>query len=37
MKTTTALLPVGRAFFLRATALDYGGAAYLSDIHLIVN
>lgn len=31
-----ALFPVGRPFRLRATALDYGGAALASDVWLIV-
>jgi hypothetical protein len=31
------LLPTGRPFVLRATALDYGGDAYVSDVYLIVN
>jgi hypothetical protein len=30
------LLPAGKPFTLRATALDYGGAAYVSDVYLIV-
>jgi hypothetical protein len=32
----SSLLPAGRPFVLRATALDYGGAAFVSDVHLVV-
>jgi hypothetical protein len=30
------LFPAGKSVTLRATALDYGGAAYVSDVYLIV-
>jgi len=33
----SSLLPAGKPFTLRATALDYGGAAYVSDVYLIVD